>query len=81
MTTKHSPLNILKAQADRIAAFIKAADRDKKPGSSFNKKSFRTAITMDDKTIILEIAWSAIREQTEPELAKYILSLMRETRT
>lgn len=88
MTTKHSPLRVLKAQADKIAATIKAAERGEKIDVRFaekinaarHKDGFKIGIIMDDKTIILEILWATIRSTSEVGLAEYILKQMRETR-
>jgi hypothetical protein len=56
MTTRHSPLAQLKAQADRIAATLKAAERGEKIDVRFaekiaearSKESFRVGVVMDD---------------------------------
>lgn len=88
MTTKHSPLSALKAQADKIAATLKAAERGDKIDARFAEKiaeartkaSFKTGIVMDDKVIIVEMPWTTIRETTEAGLAEYILGQMREAR-
>lgn len=88
MTTKHSPLNALKAQADKIAAMLKAAERGEKIDVRFAAKidearareSFKTGIVMDDKVIILELTWVTINGTSEAGLAEYILKQMRETR-
>lgn len=88
MTTKHSPLSALKAQADKIAAMIKAAERGEKIDVRFAEKieqaraqdSFKVGVVMDDKIIKIEIAWSKIRETSEVALAAWILDYMRETR-
>lgn len=88
MTTKHSPLSALKAQADKIAATLKAAERGEKIDVRFAEKieaarktdKFTAGILMDDKLVKLEMPWTIIRETSEVALAEYILRQMRETR-
>jgi hypothetical protein len=88
MTTARSPLSQLKAQADKIAATLKAAERGEKIDIRFAEKieaarakeSFKAGIVMDDKVITVEMPWTVIRETSEVGLAEYILSQMRETR-
>lgn len=74
MTTKNSPLSALKAQAGQIATLLKAAER----AATLPRRSFKFAVAMDDKTIVVEIPWATIRETTEPALVEYILNLMLE---
>ena len=86
MTTKHSPLNALKAQADKIAAMLKAAERGDKIDVRFAEKiaaarakgSFKVGIVMDDKVITMELPWSVIRAYAEASLSEYIVNQMRE---
>lgn len=88
MTTKHSPLSALKAQADKIAETLKAAERGEKIDVRFSQKidgarskeSFKVGIVMDDKVITIEMPWATIRATSEVGLAEYILNQMRETR-
>ena len=88
MTTSHSPLSQLKAQADKIAATLKAAERGEQIDVRFaekikaarSKDSFKVGIVMDDKVIIIEIPWATIRGTNEAGLAGYILNQMREAR-
>lgn len=88
MTTAHSPLRILKAQADKIAATLKAAERGEKIDVRFaekieaarSKPSFKAGIVMDDKVITIEMPWETIRGTSEVGLAEYILNQMREAR-
>lgn len=88
MTTKHSPLRALKAQADKIAGVIKAAERGEKVDVRFAEKiaaarlnaSFTVGIVMDDKIIQLEMPWTTVRSTSEAGLAEYILGQMREAR-
>lgn len=89
MTTAHSPLSRLKAQADKIAATLKAAERGEKIVGQFADKiaaargenSFKVGIVMDDKVIIIEMPWATIRSMGEVGLAEYILKqMLREAR-
>lgn len=88
MTTKHSPLSALKAQADKIAETLKAAERGEKIDVRFaqkidaarSKETFKVGIVMDDKVITIEMPWATIRSTSEVGLAEYILNQMRETR-
>jgi hypothetical protein len=88
MTTKHSPLSALKAQADKIAATLKAAERGEKTDIRFaekvaaarNKESFKVGIVMDDKIITIEMPWATIRATSEAGLSEYIVKQMRELR-
>lgn len=88
MTTKNSPLRILKSQADRIAQAVKAAERGEQIDIQFAEKikaartreSFKIGIVMDDKLISIDMTWAKIRETSEVGLAEYILKQMRESR-
>lgn len=88
MTTKHSPLWVLKAQADKIASMIKAAERGEKIDARFaekiaaarDKESFKIGIVMDDKVITVDMSWVTIRATSKTGIAEYILKQMRETR-
>lgn len=88
MTTKHSPLRALKAQSDKIAATLKAAERGEKIDVQFAQKidearsrdSFSVGIVMDDKVIKIDMPWAKIRSTSEVGLSEYILRLMREAR-
>jgi hypothetical protein len=88
MTTARSPLSQLKAQADKIAATLKAAERGEKIDVRFaekieaarSKESFKFGIVMDDKVITIEMPWATIRGTNEVGLAQYILDQMRESR-
>lgn len=87
MTTKHSPLHRLKAQADQIAAMLKAAERGEKIDVRFaakiaearKKGSFKVGIVMDDKVITIEMPWATVRSTSEAGLSAYIVDQMRET--
>jgi hypothetical protein len=88
VTTKHSPLSQLKAQADRIAATLKAAERGDKVDVRFAHKiaearakaSFKVGVVMDDKVITLDMPWATIRSTTEAGLSEWIVDQMREAR-
>jgi hypothetical protein len=85
MTTSHSPLRALKAQADAIAKLIKAVERGENPvedrggkiAAARNRESVKVGVVMDDKIITLELPWATIRETSEVGMAEYILKLMR----
>lgn len=86
MTTKHSPLSALKAQASKIAANLKAAERGdpidvrfaEKIAAARGKESIKFAIFMDDKIIKIEMPWATIRNTNEAGIEEYILTQMRE---
>lgn len=88
MTTSQSPLRVLKAQADKIAATVKAIDRGEKVAgdplgkieASKARGIFTFAVVMDDKIVKLEMAWATISASSEVGLAEYILKLMRGAR-
>jgi hypothetical protein len=88
MTTAHSPLRLLKAQSDGIAAALNAVgrgekvifDRDGKISDSMKRGFVTFAVAMDDKIIKLEMPWSLINETSEAGLSEYILRRMRESR-
>jgi hypothetical protein len=82
MTTKHSPLRRLKAQADTIAAKLKAGERGEvafKDGAR-GKDMVKVGVVMDDKILTIEFAWATIRETSEAALSEFILKHMREQR-
>lgn len=87
MTTKDSPLPRLKAQADKMAALLKKAER----GEKFNvndpagkiaaartRDTVKFAVAMDDKILTIEMSWKTIRETTAAGISEYILAQMRE---
>ena len=85
MTTAHSPLHQLTAQADKIAKTLKAVERGEHvttdPGGKVAKArtqpTVRFGVAMDDKLVMLEISWARIRETDERFLSDYIVTLMR----
>lgn len=88
MTTKNSPIGVLKAQAAVIAGLIKAAERGEKIDAGFAERieaarkndSFKIGIAMDDKVITIEMPWVTIRATSEEGLAEYIVAQMAEAR-
>jgi predicted GTPase len=88
MTTAHSPLSQLKAQADKIAALLAAAERGEKIDVRFaekiaaarGKESVIFAVVMDDKILKIEMPWARIRETSEAGISEFILSQMRSLR-
>ena len=88
MTTRHSPLRILKEQAERIAEMICKAERGEPVDATFAAKiaearaneSVKIGIVMDDKIITLDLPWPVIRRSGKAGLSAYILEQMRETR-
>lgn len=88
MSTKHSPLAHLTAQADHIASTIKRAARGEpidqrfaqKLAAARAKEVVKIGVVMDDKVITIDLPWKVIHETTEAGLSAWILDLMRETR-
>lgn len=87
MTTSRSPLRAIKQQADRVARVLKAADRGEYAGVDGEKmraseaRGFvRFALVMDDKTLVVEMAWAAIREASESAISAYLVKCMKEQR-
>lgn len=88
MTTSHSPLSRLRAQADSIARQLKAAergdkiaeDKDGKLAASLATGAVKFAVVMDDKVLSISMAWASIRDSTEAGLSEYIMRYMRDAR-
>lgn len=88
MTTAHSPLRVLRAQADRCAAALKAAERGEtiaadpagKIAAARARDSITFAVVMDDKVLKITLAWATVRATSQAGLSDYILDRMRETR-
>ncbi len=86
MTTKSSPIQVLKAQADKIAAMLKAAERGDKIDVRFAEKIeaarargvFKVGIVMDDKVITFDMPWATISATSEAGLSQYIVDQMQE---
>jgi hypothetical protein len=87
MTTKSSSLKALKAQADKIASVLKAAERGESVDTRFaekiaaarNKESFKFGVVMDDKIVSVEMPWATVRETDEAGLSEWIVRQMRES--
>jgi hypothetical protein len=85
MTTAKSPLRVVKNQADRIAAALKAAERGETiahdPGGKIaaarSRDQVKFAIAMDDKIVSIEMPWATIRATSEVALSEYIVKQMR----
>ena len=85
MTTAHSPLRVLKAQAEHIAKLVKAIERGENPvedrggklAAARGRESVTFGVVMDDKFIKIEMPWSTIRETSEVGIAEFILKQMR----
>ena len=88
MTTKNSPLRELKAQADKIAATLAAAERGEVIDPHFAarlhearlKDVVTVGIVMDDKVIKIDLPWTLIKSTGEVGMSEYILRQMRESR-
>jgi hypothetical protein len=88
MTTAHSPLRVLKAQAETMAAKLKAFERGEVPANDPGgkvaaarlKDAIKFVFAMDDKLLSIEMPWTKIRESSEHGIAEYILKHMREAR-
>ena len=86
MTTAQSPPEVLKAQADEIAARLKRIERGDvtlKPHElppSRGRQSVSFAVVMDDKILTIELNWETIRTADEKEISEFILKRMRESR-
>jgi len=85
MTTSRSPISVLRAQARKIAAALKASARGEKIAhdpvgkieGSKTKGSVKFAIAMDDGNRIIEMKWDTIRLCSEEALAEFIVQKMR----
>ena len=88
MSTAKSPKWILKAQARRIAATIKSAERGENIDTAFvqkieearHREVFKVGIVMDDKIVTIELPWTVIKTTKEAGLAEFIYNQMREKR-
>lgn len=86
MTTKDSPLHLLKKQADEMAAKLKAFERGEMVAVQFADKlrdarrddGITVGIAMDDKVLKMRLLWDVIRETSEAALSEYIVKQMRE---
>lgn len=90
MTTSHSPISKIKAQADKIARVLAMMERGEPvpaaldPGGKVAAARGRDAITvgivMDDKLIKVTITWATIKECGEVGLSAWIVRQMRDER-
>lgn len=89
MTTARSPGRVLRAQAEKIAAQIKAMENGEPPpvpdpagkiAASHGTGLFSFGVIMDDKTLKFAMPWTAIRSMSVEMLAKTIFRAMREER-
>lgn len=88
MTTSHSPLRVLKTQADNIARVMKAVERGENPvedrggkiAAARNRGSVKFGVVMDDKVVTLDMPWATIQAHSEVSLSEWILKLMRGSR-
>jgi hypothetical protein len=87
MSTARSPLRKLKAEADRIAAQLKAfergdigADPTGKLTAARGRESIDFAVVMDDKILKIVMPWALIKSTSESGISEYILKQMREAR-
>lgn len=79
MTTASSPVTILRAQARRAALALKTAERTGvgvKAGDR-EKPEVKFAVVMDDKTMVIEMPWTMIKELTVEELTTFIVREMQ----
>lgn len=90
MTTSQSPLKRLRAQAEEIAAKLKAMERGEAIGApdpagkiagAKAKGEIKFAVVMDDKIIKITVPWSLLATTDETVIAEWILAQMREERT
>lgn len=81
MTTSHSPLRVLQAQANTIAATLKAAERGEGNADVMAKARATgkaiIGIVMDDKIVTLTIPFETIKTSSEVALAAYVLKHMK----
>jgi len=85
MSTSRSPGRVLKAQADKIAAMLKAAERGEKIDMRFaakiaearTKPFFKMGIVMDDKIVTITMPWETIQGTDESGLSAWIVKQMR----
>ena len=88
MTTAHSPIWELEAQAAKIASMLKKAERSEeiahdgggKISAARKHDSVTFAVAMDDKILKIDMLWKTIRETSQAGIAEFILDHMRETR-
>jgi len=84
MTTSNSPLRRLRAQADAMAANLKAWERGELPVDPTGKiaaaranEAIKFVIAMDDKVLSIELSWITIRDTSEEGISEYIILQMQ----
>lgn len=88
MSTTRTPLRVLQAEANKIAAQLKAIDRGERVSGPYAEKveaargnpALMFGIVMDDKVIQVEMPWSKLRETSEAALSAWLLRYMKGTR-
>lgn len=90
MSTKHSPLRVLKAQSDSIAKDLKAWSRGERVKSEIELRllkaraeganGIKIGLVMDDKVLTFNMTWATIESTSEVGIAEWILRQMRESR-
>lgn len=88
MSTARSPLRKLRAEADNIAARLKALERGEvgtadpagKVAAARARESITFGVVMDDKVLRIEMPWDTIRSLSEAGISEWILKQMREQR-
>ena len=88
MSTSHSPLRKLKAEADRCAAQLKAMARGDavsndplgKVAAARERGELTFGVVMDDKVIKITMPLDTIKDTSEAGLSEYILKHMRGSR-
>jgi hypothetical protein len=81
MTTSASSEAALRAQATRIVAVLKAAERGEAAGPAMVEARKRDAvkfgIVMDDKVISMSLTWTYIRDNDPIGIVEYIIRHMQ----
>jgi hypothetical protein len=89
MTTARSPIRTLKAQANMMAATLKAVERGERiPQDAAGKLAEARAkradvkfmVGIDDKQFVMSMTWADIKQWSEPAIAKTIFNAMRHER-
>lgn len=86
MTTKDSPIGVLREQAEKVARVLKAAERGSisksdpahKLVDALSKGQATLVVAMDDKFIKITVSREVVSASTEAEITEYILAQMRE---
>jgi hypothetical protein len=83
MSTKNSPIEQLRTEADKIATALKRAERGKmnhipKIAEARKRDNFVVGIVMNDKVLKPSIPWATIKALSHEELRDWIVNQMRE---